>query len=79
MGGGAFNPLKTGPSWPENAKRAEIRLAILPIILRIVGSRGGKKPLAKAGNGCESRILRRFLRYMANLPKSLALLSKSQF
>jgi len=35
MGGGAFILLKAGRLWPESAKQAEIRLAILLKILHI--------------------------------------------
>jgi hypothetical protein len=37
MGGGAFILLKSGRRWPESARQAEIRLAILLKILRIAG------------------------------------------
>jgi hypothetical protein len=35
MGGGAFILLKAGRPWPESAKQAEIRLAILLKILHV--------------------------------------------
>jgi hypothetical protein len=35
MGGEAFTLLKAGCPWPKSAKQVEIRLAILPKILRI--------------------------------------------
>jgi hypothetical protein len=43
MGGGAFILLKAGRPWPETAKQAEIRLAILLKILHIACS-GGESP-----------------------------------
>jgi hypothetical protein len=39
MGGGAFTLLKAGRPWPKSAKQVEIRLAILPKILRIAAPR----------------------------------------
>jgi hypothetical protein len=48
MGGAAFILLKAGQTRPESAKQAEIRLAILPKILRIVRS-GGQNFLARDG------------------------------
>ena len=44
MGGGAFVLLKTGRYRPESAKQAEIRLAILPKVLRIGRSRRETMP-----------------------------------
>jgi hypothetical protein len=43
LGGVAFILLKAGRFWPESAKQAEIRLAILLKILQISGS-GGEFP-----------------------------------
>jgi hypothetical protein len=40
MGGAAFTLLKTGRAGPKSAKQVEIRLAILPKILRIGVPRG---------------------------------------
>jgi hypothetical protein len=68
MGGGAFLLLKAGDSRPESSKQAEIRLAILPKILRIppVSEAGG---LARAGRDMQWLYLRRFPLDMANLPQ----------
>jgi hypothetical protein len=40
MGGAAFTLLKAGCAAPKSAKQVEIRLAILPKILRIAAPRG---------------------------------------
>jgi hypothetical protein len=54
MGGGAFLLLKTGRQVPESAKQAEIRLAILLKILKIVRfwRRKPWRGRAKACKGC---------------------------
>jgi hypothetical protein len=45
MGGGAFDPLKTGGSWPRSAKQPKITIADLARILSI----GLSKPRAPGG------------------------------
>jgi hypothetical protein len=78
MGGGAFILLKGGQAGLESTKRAKIRLAILPKILHIAPSEDAiASPISKKEHG--RLYLRRFLRGMANLPKSSVLLFKSQF
>jgi hypothetical protein len=66
LGGGAFILLKSGPTGPESAKQAEIRLAIFLKILRI--ARCGGKSLAGAGELRALGMVKRFLPDMANLP-----------
>jgi hypothetical protein len=51
MGGGAFILLKAGRYWPESAKQAETRLAILLKILQIARS-GGRTVLAMLESTC---------------------------
>jgi hypothetical protein len=68
MGGAAFTLLKTGRAGAKSAKQVEIRLAILPKILRIAGpeakksSRGGRE---RTYDYCD---LRQFPYDMANSP-----------
>ena len=61
MGGGAFILLKAGRPWPESAKQAEIRLAILLKILPI-----GREPFATDGRH-PMVVLPQFAQDMANL------------
>jgi hypothetical protein len=51
MDGVAFILLKAGRRWPESAKQAEIRLAILLKIVKIAGFLG-QKPLQSVGRTC---------------------------
>jgi hypothetical protein len=55
MGGGAFILLKVGRPWPESAKQAEIRLAILLKILHIAPF-WGAKPSPRLERSCNSCI-----------------------
>jgi hypothetical protein len=60
LGGGAFILLKSGPTGPESAKQAEIRLAIF---LKILQDR------SPAPESCgHLGMVKRFLPDMANLP-----------
>jgi hypothetical protein len=79
MSAGSFIRLKAGRSRPESAKQAEIRLAIFLQILRIGRFKAGKSRSPKPAGAREGRQLRRFPPIMANLPKLLDLLSRSQF
>jgi hypothetical protein len=54
MGGRAFILLNRGQSGPKSAKQAEIRLAILPKILRVVRF-SGLKSLARGAMTCKGR------------------------
>jgi hypothetical protein len=66
MGEGAFILLKGGRRWPESAKQAEIRLAILLKILQIVGFWGQNHP-AKGETHMRWLYRCRLLRDIANL------------
>ena len=79
MGGGAFILLKGGQAGLESTKRAKIRLAILLKILQIAPSERRNRLANIEKEDMERLYLRRFLRGMANLPKSSVLLLKSQF
>jgi hypothetical protein len=54
MGGAAFTLLKAGCAAPKSAKQVEIRLAILPKILRNRRPEGSK---SSRGDGKEVRLL----------------------
>jgi hypothetical protein len=77
IGGGTFILANASRSWPETAKQAEIRLAIL-LKMRPIAILGqeGLAGVTKTSDGCINRY---FLWDMANSPELLPLLSGSQF
>jgi hypothetical protein len=79
MGGAAFTLLKTGRAGAKSAKQVEIRLAILPKILRIAGPRP-KNLLAGGGKGRTIIVICDNFRTIWLIhPEWFHLLSRTQF